>query len=208
VKLHQEDNARERTLSEDEYQSLLACAPAHLRRILVCAYETGMRSGEIKELTWDKVDSASGFIRLATDDTKTSYKRAIPISAVCREVLDGIRTEQRKGKVAPIGGQVFTWGGKRMTEGWKRAFKTACRKAELDDVHFHDLRHTFVTRKVREGWDYKRIMAITGHKTFSVFQRYNNPSEDDLREVVEGPPPRRKVSYPRVQQLQSHAEAP
>jgi hypothetical protein len=46
-----------------------------------------------------------------------------------------------------------------------------------------------VTRKVREGWDYKRIMAITGHKTFAVFQRYNNPSEDDLKEVVAGTPP-------------------
>ena len=41
-----------------------------------------------------------------------------------------------------------------------------------------------ITRKVREGWDYKRIMAITGHKTFAVFQRYNNPTEEDLREVV------------------------
>ena len=52
------------------------------------------------------------------------------------------------------------------------------------DLRFHDLRHTFVTRKVREGWDYKRIMAITGHKTFAVFQRYNNPSEEDIKAVV------------------------
>ena len=44
--------------------------------------------------------------------------------------------------------------------------------------------------KVREGWDYKRIMAITGHKTFAVFQRYNNPSEEDLQEVVAGTPQR------------------
>jgi hypothetical protein len=41
-----------------------------------------------------------------------------------------------------------------------------------------------VTQKVREGWDYKRIMTITGHKTFAVFQRYNNPSEEDLKAVV------------------------
>jgi len=53
----------------------------------------------------------------------------------------------------------------------------------------HDLRHTFVTGKVREGWDYKRIMTITGHKTFAVFQRYNNPSEEDLQEVVANTPP-------------------
>ena len=56
--------------------------------------------------------------------------------------------------------------------------------AILVDLRFHDLRHTFVTRKVREGWDYKRIIATTGHKTFAVFQRYNNPSEDDIKAVV------------------------
>ena len=57
-------------------------------------------------------------------------------------------------------------------------------------MRFHDLRHTFVTRKVREGWDYKRIMAITGHKTFAVFQLCNNPSEeDDIKAVVVADPP-------------------
>ena len=65
--------------------------------------------------------------------------------------------------------------------------------ADLTDLHFHDLRHTFVTREVREGWDYKRIMAITGHKTFAVFQRYNNPSEEDIKAVVLADPPRKVV---------------
>src|SRR5262245_14912911 len=73
-------------------------------------------------------------------------------------------------------------------------FHAACRRAGLQDLHFHDLRHTFVTRKVREGWDYKRIMAITGHKTFATFQRYNNPSEEDLKAVVaNGAAPSRPV---------------
>jgi integrase len=71
-----------------------------------------------------------------------------------------------------------------MTEGWKTAFKTACRRAGLKGLWFHDLRHTFVTRKVREGWDFRHLMAITGHKIFAVFQRCNNQSEDDIKEVV------------------------
>src|SRR5712691_2509676 len=116
--------------------------------------------------------------------SRTYYVR---LSSVLREILGDIRKEQREGKVAPIGGHVFTWGGRAMSEGWKRAFQTACRKAEIEGLHFHDIRHTFVTRKVREGWDYKRIMAITGHKTFAVFQRYNNPSEEDVKEVVAAP---------------------
>lgn len=184
VRLYKESNARERALSAEEYQRLLAVSPLHLQRIIVCAYETAMRAGEIKGLTWDKVDLKTGFIRLAATDTKTNEKRAIPVSLVLQGILEEIRKEQREGKVTPIGGHVFTWGGRAMSEGWKRAWATACQKAGLADLRFHDLRHTFVTRKVREGQDYKRIMAITGHKTFAVFQRYNNPSEEDLKDVV------------------------
>jgi len=101
-------------------------------------------------------------------DTKASEKRAILISPVLREVLERIRKEQRESKVSPIGSHVFTWGDRAMSEGWKRAFHMACKKAGLGDFRFRDLWHTFVTRKVREGWDYKRVMAIIGHKTFAL----------------------------------------
>jgi integrase len=188
VRLFRENDARDRVLSEEEYQRLLAGSPRHLQRIIICAYETGMRAGEIKRLTWDKVDFKTSFIRLAAADTKTNEKRAIPLSPVLREILEEIRKEQWEGKVAPIGGNVFTWGGKAMSEGWKRAFQTACAKAKIENLRFYDIRHTFVTRKVQEGWDYKRIMAITGHKTFATFQRYNNPSEEDVKEVVAASP--------------------
>ena len=194
VRLHQGENSRDIALSSGEYQRILTLAPAHLQRIMTCAYETGMRSREITELTWDKVDMKAGVMRLGVVDTKTKHKRIIPISPTLRTVLTEIRASQRQGKVASISGYVFTWKGKAFSrQGWKRSWKTACTKAGLAGLHFHDLRHTFVTRKVREGWDYKRIMAITGHKTFSVFQRYNNPSEDDIKEVVLGIPPKKNA---------------
>jgi site-specific recombinase XerD len=110
-------------------------------------------------------------------------------------MLEEIRKEQREGKVTPIGGAVFTWQGHSLSrQGWKRSFTTACRTAKVKDFRFHDLRHTFITRKVREGWDYKRIMAITGHKTFTVFQGYNNPSEEDIKAVVFATLPAKHVS--------------
>ena len=194
VRLHQGENSRDIALSTEEYQRILMLAPAHLQRIMTCAYEAGMRSREITELTWDKVDMKAGVMRLGTVDTKTKHKRIIPISPTLRTVLTEIRLNQRQGKVASISGHVFTWKGKAFSrQGWKRSWKTACTKGGLVGLHFHDLRHTFVTRKVREGWDYKRIMAITGYKTFSVFQRYNNPSEEDIKEVVLGIPPKKNV---------------
>jgi len=116
VKLYRENNAREKVVTAEEYQRLLMVSPVHLRRIVACAYETGMRAGEIKRLTWDKVDLKAGFIRLTARDTKTNEKRAIPLSPVLREILEEVRKEQRDGKVAPIDGRVFTWRGKPMTE--------------------------------------------------------------------------------------------
>ena len=86
---------------------------------------------------------------------------------------------------------MFTWKGRPRTEGWQTVYKAAHRQAGVVDLRFHDLRHTFVTWKVKEGWDYKRIMAITGHSTFTVFQDYNNPSDEDIKEVVSGNPPRK-----------------
>jgi integrase len=64
------------------------------------------------------------------------------------------------------------------------AFQRACRQAGITGATFHDLRHTFVTNARRAGIDYFRIMAMTGHKTLRMFQRYNLVDEQDLREAI------------------------
>lgn len=153
-----------------------------------------MRRGEIKALTWPKVDLKAGLIRLSGEDTKSKEGRVIPISPALREMFEEIHREHREGKVAPIGGHVFTWKGRPMGEGWKTAWNAACKRARLEGLWFHDIRHTFVTRKVREGWDYKRIMAITGHRAFEVFQRYKTtPPRRTIKAVVLATPPRTVV---------------
>jgi integrase len=64
------------------------------------------------------------------------------------------------------------------------AFARACDKAGVENATFHDLRHTFVTNARRAGIDYFRIMAMTGHKTMTVFKRYNTIDETDLRQAM------------------------
>ena len=56
--------------------------------------------------------------------------------------------------------------------------------AGLDGFNFHDLRHTFINNRRLEGHDYFRIMAATGHKTMSVFKRYNTVSREELKALV------------------------
>src|ERR671925_1130270 len=79
---------------------------------------------------------------------------------------------------------VFTYGGKPI-RSIRRAFETACQRAGITDVVFHDLRHTFVTNMRRAGVDYFRIMAITGHKTMSAFKRYHTIDHPDLYQVID-----------------------
>jgi integrase len=66
-----EQNVRDGVLTHEEFQRMLDVSPAYLKPVLICAYYTGMRKGEILGLTWDRVDLKSGFIRRKESDTKT-----------------------------------------------------------------------------------------------------------------------------------------
>ena len=81
------------------------------------------------------------------------------------------------------GVRVFTRKGKPIYSV-REGFESACHGAGIDDFTFHDLRHTYVTNKCRQGHPYFVIMASTGHKTMSTFKRYNTVSEDDLKTLV------------------------
>jgi integrase len=81
------------------------------------------------------------------------------------------------------GVKVFNYAG-RSISSIKKGFITACKKAGIEDFTFHYLRHTAINNWRLQGNDYFRIMAATGHKTMSVFKRYNTVSKDELRALV------------------------
>ena len=66
----------------------------------------------------------------------------------------------------------------------RTAFSIACRRASLQGLWFHDLRHCLVTRMRRKGGPDRVIMTITGHQTLECFRRYDTISLDDLKQAV------------------------
>jgi integrase len=184
VDLFQEDNERDQVLTDEEFTAMYEHAAPHLKPVLLCAWETGMRRGEILSLTWHRVNLKDDLIILESQDTKTKRRRQVPISQTLRGTLLSLR--QAQGKVADIHQHVFLGVTRKPMKHIQKGFESAVERASLKDVHFHDLRRSFATRKVAEGWDRDYVKAITGHRTDKVFARYNKPSLETLRAVVEG----------------------
>ncbi len=143
---------------------------------------TGMRKSEIINLSPSRIDLEEGFIRLKPQDTKTGYGRAIPIHP---ELIEILRESLKVGSLNCD--RVFHRNGEPINSGdIRRAHTSVCEKAKIINFTFHDFRHTAVNNWRKEGHDYFRIMAISGHKTISVFKRYNMVDERELKTLVNG----------------------
>jgi len=178
VKFEKENNARDRVLDPVEFDCLQANSAPHLQAINLMAYQTAMRLGEILGLTWDRVDWKAGLVRLKAEDTKTDEARLIPLTPELTVLLRDLYKVRYLHEP-----RVFLVRG-RSVGSIKTAFNAACRRAEIQEFHFHDFRHTAVTNMRRAGIDHLTIMKITGHKTLEVFKRYNSFLEGGLKEAA------------------------
>jgi integrase len=171
---------RDRWLSvEEEARLLQDCAP-WLHDLVIFALHTGMRMGEILELTWRGVDVSRRTVMVCR--SKNGERRTIPVNETVMSVL------RPKSKVRSLGpdlvfcSQVFT----SMESGHlRRSFRLAIGKARIEDFHFHDLRHTFATRLVQAGMDLYKVQRLLGHKSPIMTQRYAHHYPESLRDGVE-----------------------
>ena len=140
---------------------------------------TGWRSSESKGLLWADVDFTAGRIYLA--DSKNGEARYFPITDDLRVVLDSRKAytktcNRNLEKVIPF---VFHRDGEQL-KACERSWKSACVKAGMGDRIMHDFRRTAVRSFRRAGLSDKVAMKLTGHKTRSVYDRYNIVDEKDL----------------------------
>lgn len=176
---------RTRVLSHDEEARLIAGCErwrTHLVPVIILAVETGMRRGEIQQLRWRDIDLTARVITVVAANTKTLKPRNVPISSRLRSVLAQLRQNTLMPNSLVFGGGDF-----------KRAFAGACKAAGLDDVHFHDLRHTAITRMI-DKLPIPVVMRISGHTQMRTFMRYVNLSKQAMLDIAE--------------QLDGHAETP
>jgi integrase len=194
-KMLREAPARAGFFEPDQYRSVLSHLPTELQPIITFAYITGWRlQSEVLPLEWRQVDFDGGEVRLDAGTTKNGEGRVFPMTADLRAVLKGRHAEhERLKKVGHIVPQVFFRevaegrGGDKKPQpivSLNKAWQAACRSAGCPGRIPHDLRRTAVRNLVRAGISERVAMQMTGHKTRSVFERYNITSAGDLRDAA------------------------
>jgi integrase len=173
-----ENNVREGFLEHPQYLALMEKVPEYLRPVLAFGYTYGWRHAEITNLTWDKVDLKNGVVRLEPGTTKNNEGRTVYLDEGMLAMFHKLFAQRRLdiNRVFLREGQPI----RRFDRAWERASKEAGLKGTL----FHDLRRTAVRNLVRAGVPQTVCMAISGHKTPTVFQRYDITSDRDLQEAM------------------------
>jgi integrase len=177
IALLRENNVRRGFFDAADLARVLAYLPAALRPVIHFAALTGWRvSSEVLPLTWAQVDFAAGEVRLDVGTTKNGDGRVFPLTTALRALLRAQRASAKRWNTP----YVFHRQGQSI-RSLRRAWTTACRRAGCPDMLLHDLRRSAIRALVRATVPERVAMQMTGHKTRSVFERYNIVSPDDLR---------------------------
>ena len=184
IPMLQENNARQGFFERQQFEAVRGHLPEHLRGLVTLAYYFGWRiTSEVLTLQWPQIDRQVGTVRLEPGTTKNKGGRTIAYREI-DELRDVIEAQwqrhldlQREGTICPW---VFEHKGGQRIKSYRRSWVTACRRAGVAGRVPHDFRRTAVRNLERAGVPRKVAMAMVGHKTESVYRRYDIVTEGDL----------------------------
>jgi integrase len=187
------NNARVRYLSNEERETLLkSCAESknhYLYTIVVFALSTGVRRGELMNLTLNDLDLKLGQAILR--DTKNGDTRVVAIVGYLRKILEDhivkVRDQYAKLEKAqghPIKTQYLFPSPTGQIIDFSNAFDFARKRANLEDFRFHDLRHCTASYLAMNGATLLEIASVLGHRTLQMVKRYSHLSENHTTGVL------------------------
>lgn len=208
--LSEKGNARQGFFADADFHALTEKLPEYLRDFVRFGYSTGWRKGEIASLRWSDVEG--DVVRLRGENAKNGEGRSITLSGDLAGLMER-RKAQRQVETKTgvlLSAYVFHQKGKPVGD-FRKAWATACvsaglgqfvcdrcnqtleghtceecnREARYVGRIFHDFRRTAVRNMVRAGVPERVAMTISGHKTRSIFDRYNIVNEADVREAMQ-----------------------
>jgi integrase len=175
----EENNARQGFLDYGSFLVLREHLPENRKDPVTFLYHSGWRVSEMKALEWRDVDLSGKVVRLRPEISKNKDGRLLPLQGELLEIIE--RAKQARQLSCP---HVFHGNGQPIGD-FRKVWKRACKQAGLGKIIVHDLRRSAVRNMVRAGIPERVAMSLSGHKTRSVFDRYNIVSEADLARATE-----------------------
>lgn len=182
VKKPTASRGRVRFLDDDERTKLLnACQESTSPCLYLCvilAIATGMRQGELMRLKWQDVNLKNGYLIL--HETKNGERRRVPLAGLAIDLL------RNHAKVRRLDTPLL-FPAKRnpqKTTNLNIAFRNALKRAEINDFHWHDLRHCTASYLAMNGASLAEIAEVLGHKTLAMVKRYAHLSDGHVSNVV------------------------
>jgi len=179
-----EDNARQGFFEHPDFEKVVAKLPEPINEIARFGYLSGWRRGEIVPLRWDAVDRNAREARLRT--SKNGLGRVLPLQGELWNLIErrwAARTIEQDDGTTKISELVFHRKGEPIVD-FRKAWNEACKAAKVGRRLFHDLRRTAFRNMIRAGVPQSVAMAISGHRTVSMFMQYNITSGADKVEAL------------------------
>jgi integrase len=177
IKTLENNNARKGFIDVGDFNALLEkIEDTDVRDIVEFLYHCGWRSGEAKAFQWSWIDGE--MIRLPAEFSKNKKERSLPIIGTLMDVI------QRRQKLRRLDCEyVFHRNGKPI-RSFRKAFKAAAKQVGYPDLLPHDMRRSAVRNFRRSGLSEGDGMELSGHKTRSIYERYNIRDDRDLTESM------------------------
>ena len=197
IELLPEGPPRSGFFEREDIDAVCAHLPDALQPVVRFAFVTGWRISEVLHLTWDRVDFAGrGDVRLQHGQSKTGEPRRFPMTTELRRLLE--EQQKLKKRTEHTTDEIITRvffrlvakgrGGEKHPKPIKsfaKAWAHACQAAGCPGRIPHDLRRSAIRTFVRQGISEHVAMALSGHKTASVFRRYDIVSSSDLEAAAQ-----------------------
>ena len=162
-----ENPSRTRRLLPGEYEKLMQSCKLNYAfwcPIIDFAIHTGMRRGELLQITWDMVHLEKKFITLPPEITKTNKSRNVPLQPKAIQILQEM-PRSINGKIFPIG-----------VKNFERSWNSICRRSGIKGLRFHDLKREAISRLFEQGLSVSEVRLFVGNSlsTLSVYTQHNS----------------------------------
>jgi integrase len=172
VRLLKEPTKRVRYLTRTEADRLLSELPPHLADMARFALATGLRAANITGMQWDQVDLERRMAWVHPDQAKARRAIPVPLNGEAMTVL-----QKQLGKHRD---NVFTFKGNPVAATTTKAWYAAVKRAQVQPLRFHDLRHTFASWHVQQGTPLSVLQELGGWQSPAMVQRYAHLGAEHL----------------------------